>query len=402
MPVYSYSAKDLQGEYHRGEVETLDEYHASTLVRRKKLILISLKLKNDAGTKFFDKFFSRVSFSQIVILTRQLATMVQAGLVLAEALDILEEQEANKKLKKVLKDISVDVKGGLDFASAIEKHPDAFPPLYSKLIKAGQASGKLDTILLNLSTNLEKEREFKSKVKGALVYPAVVISMMFAVMTIMVVFVVPKMLDLYKESNIALPLPTRIMIGLMNIFQGYWWLIIILVIIALTIIRRFRSTPEGKIAIDTIMLKIPVIGKIISLVIMTSFTRTLALLISSGLSILESIKIVSDVVGNNVYKEGLEISYRGVERGLSLSSQLLGLSIFPRIVGQMVKTGEETGKIDEIMFKMADYFEAEADNSLKNATTLIEPLFLVILGLGVGFLAIAIILPIYQMSTNIK
>lgn len=402
MPIYLYTSKDLQGEYHKGEIETVDEYQAATILRRKKLIIISIKERNENQENLIDKYFNKVPFSAVVIMTRQLATMIEAGLVLSEALDILQEQQENKKFKIVLADISSDIKGGLDFASTLEKHPDVFPPIYSQLVKAGQASGKLDTIFLQLATNLEKEREFKGKIRGAMIYPIVVVIMMFGVMLIMIFFVMPKLLGLYKESSIELPLPTQIMIGFANFMLGYWWTIVIFIVVSVIALRQFASTQGGRLKIDGLMLKMPVIGKITSLVILTSFTRTFGLLVSSGLSILDSIKIVAAITGNRVFQDGLEMSYQGVERGLSFSSQLLRLKEFPRIVGQMIKTGEETGKLDTIMFKLADYFESESDNSLKNVTTLIEPIVLVILGIGVGFLVVSIILPIYQLTTNIK
>lgn len=402
MPIFSYSAKDMQGEYHHGEVESADEAQGAALLRRKKLIVISLKIKNENSQKFLDQFFSRVSFSEVVIMTRQLATMIEAGLVLSESLDILEEQQSNKRFKKVLGTISSDIKGGIDFASALEKHPDVFPDLYSKLVRAGQASGKLDTILLQLAENLEKQREFQSKVKGAMIYPIVVVTMMFAVMLIMVFFVMPKLMSLYKDSGIDLPLPTKIMMGVANFMISFWWLMAALGIVTVVTVKRFLATPKGKLLFDTTILKIPVLGKVVSVVVLTNFTRTFALLVSSGLSILETIKIVGDIVGNMAYKNSLEISYKGVEKGLTFSSQLLGLPIFPKIIGQMVKTGEETGKLDDVMFRMADYFEAEADNSLKNITTLIEPIILVVLGVGVALLVVSIILPIYQLTTNVK
>lgn len=402
MPIFSYVTKDIQGIYHNGEVETTDEFQAARLLRRKKLIVISLKVKNESMNNPLDKFLSRVSFADVVIITRQLATMIEAGLVLSEALDILEEQQSNKFLKKVLSKISSDVKGGLDFASALEKHPGVFPSLYSKLVRAGQASGKLDTILLELANNLEKEREFRSKVRGAMIYPVVIIFMMIAVMSVMVFFVMPKLMSLYSDSGVELPLLTRIMIGFASFATSYWWAVIAGVVGVVLLVQHYISTSEGKLLFDQLVLKIPVIGKIISLVILTDFTRTFSLLVSSGLPILDSIKIVGDISGNRVYKDSLDTAYRGVERGLTLSSQLLGLPIFPKILGQMVKTGEETGKLDEVIGRLASYFESEADNSLKNITTLIEPLVLVILGVGVGFLVVSIIMPIYQLTTTIK
>ncbi|RJP46332.1 MAG: type II secretion system F family protein [Armatimonadetes bacterium] len=402
MPVFKYVAKDIQGEYHRGEVETADDHQTANLLRRKKLIPISIKIKNDSGSSTFESIFSRVSFSDLVITTRQLATMIEAGLVLSESLDILEEQQTNKRLKKVLEKVSADIKGGIDFASALDKHPDVFPPLYCKLVRAGQASGKLDTVLLQLAENLEKEREFKSKVKGAMIYPIVVVTMMVGVMLVMVFFVMPKLMGLYKDSDMDLPLPTKIMMALAGFLLNFWWLIIIMTIIAFIFYRRYSETPNGRIVIDKIILKTPVVGRIVKMVILTNFTRTLGLLISSGISILDAIKIVADISGNEVYKQSLSLAYRGVERGLLFSSQILGLPVFPKIVGQMIRTGEETGKLDDVMFRIADYFESETDNSLKNATTLIEPIVLVLLGIGVALLVVSVIMPIYQLSTNIK
>ncbi len=401
MPVYNYVAKDQQGEYHRGEIETSGESQAANILMRKRLIIISLKIRAEKKGSYFDKFFHRVSFSDVVVFTRQLATMIQAGLVLSEALDILEDQEENESLREVLDKISQDIKGGIDLASSLEKYPQVFPSLYAKLVRAGQASGKLDTILLNLSNSLEKQRDFQGKVKGAMIYPAVVITMMMGVMLIMVFFVMPKLLSLYQGSNIELPLPTKIMLGFVNIMLNYWWAILMIIIILVLGFRRYISTPQGKYTIDNLMLRIPIIGKIQKLVVMTNFTRTFALLVSSGLPILESIKITSDISGNLVYKKVFDVAYRGVERGLPFSSQLIGVPLFPRIVGQMIRTGEETGKLDEVMFKLADYFDSETENILKNVTTLIEPIILVVLGVGVAFLVLSIILPIYQLTTSI-
>lgn len=402
MPIFNYTAKDIQGNYHKGEIETVDERQAAAILRRRRLIVISVKSKSSGGIPIWDKFINRVSFSDVVITTRQLATMVSAGLVLSEALDILTEQQTNKRFKAVLEAIGADVKGGLDFASALDKYPDVFPHLYSQLVRAGQASGKLDVILNELADNLEKEREFRSKVRGAMIYPIVVVTMMIGVMLIMVFFVMPRLMGLYQQSNIELPIMTRIMLGIAGFMIGYWWAILAVVILLVVMSRRYASTPEGRLTIDRVILKIPIIGRITKVVVMTNFTRTLGLLVTSGISILESIHIVGEIVGNKYYKLHLDEAYKGVERGLTLSSQLIGMPIFPRIVGQMIKTGEETGKLDDVMFKLSEYFESEADNSLKNITTLIEPIVLVLLGLGVAFLVISIILPIYQLTTAIK
>ncbi|MCL4367061.1 type II secretion system F family protein [Patescibacteria group bacterium] len=402
MPIFNYIAKDLTGSYHKGEIETTDDRQAATLLRRKKLIVISLKVKNTNKDNFVEKFFSKVAYSDVVVFTRQLATMVEAGLVLSEALDILQEQQSDKNFQKIIGEISNDVKGGMDFATSLEKYPEVFPKLYSKLVRAGQASGKLDTVLLQLADNLEKDREFRSKIRGAMIYPIVVLLMMAGVMLIMIFFVMPKLMNLYTDSGLDLPLPTKILLAFTNFMLTYWWIILLILVVGILTFRRYIKSPSGKYQYDTVVLKLPVVGRIVTLVTLTNFTRTFGLLASSGIPILESIKIVGEIVGNSVFQSGLETAYKGVERGLTLSSQILAMPVFPRIVGQMIKTGEETGKIDEIMIRLANYFETESDNQLKNVTTLIEPIILVILGVGVAFLVISIILPIYQLTTNIQ
>ena len=402
MPIFTYLTKDITGIAHKGEIEARDEFQAARILRGKKLIIISLTTRNEFQEKYLDQLFNKVSFAEVVVTTRQLATMVSSGLILSEALDILADQEPNPRFKKILSSISADIKGGMDFATALEKFPDVFPNIYAKLVRAGQISGKLDTILLELATNLEKERIFKSRIGGAMIYPIVVVCMMIGVALVMVFFVVPKLTGLYSESSIELPLPTKIMLSVTGVLLSYWWLFLIIIIGITVASKRYISTPEGRFVFDKLMLKMPVVNKIINLVILTNFTRTFALLVGSGVSILESIKIVADVTGNLVYKAVLDSAYKGVERGLTLSAQLLNTNVFPKLVGQMIKTGEETGKLDEVLFKLADYFESEADESLKNITTIIEPVILLILGLGVAFLVVSIILPIYQLTTNIK
>lgn len=401
MSVFSYTAKDLQGEYHKGEIETVDEHQAANLLRKKKLIVIRLKSVDKNSANPLDRFLKRVSFSDVVVMTRQLSTMISSGLVLSEAIDILIDQQENGYFKTVLTGVSADIKGGIDFATSMEKYPNVFPPIYTRLVRAGQVSGKLDSILLQLADSLEKDREFQGKVRGAMIYPAVVSCMMLAVMLIMVFFVMPKLLGLYKDSGLKLPFITQVMITVANLLINFWWALLLVIIIGVLSFRRFISSPEGRSLFDKVILKLPIIGKIANLVALTNFTRTFSLLVGSGISILDAIRIVSNVVGNSAYRESLESSYKGVERGLSFSSQLIGSPVFPKVVGQMIKTGEETGKLDTVMAKLSSYFESETDNTLKNVTALIEPLILIVLGLGVGLLVVSVILPIYQLTTNV-
>ncbi len=400
MAVFNYLAKDLSGNEHTGSIETSDLRNVARILGKKGYITISIKEKKETQIKIFDKFFNKVSFSELVMMTRQLATMVQAGLVLSEALDILSEQASNPKLKETLEKVSRDIKSGLDLASALKKHPDVFPQLYSNLIKAGESSGKLDQVLLQMADSLEKDREFRARVKGAMIYPVVIMVMMAGVMAVMLLFVIPRLTSLYTESNIELPLPTKILIGVSDFAVNFWWLVLIILVLVVIVFNRWVATKQGKYEFDRLLLKMPVIGKLIQLTSLTNFTRTFALLISAGIPIIDSIVIVTDVVGNEVYKRALQTAALGVERGLLLSSQLEQLGVFPKIVSQMFRVGEETGKIDSISLKLSEYFEQESDHMVKNLTVIIEPVILVILGIAVAFLVLSIILPIYKLTTS--
>jgi len=239
-------------------------------------------------------------------------------------------------------------------------------------------------VLTQMAEGLEKDREFQARVKGAMIYPIVVLSMMVVVFIIMMIFVIPRLTSLYSQSTIDLPLPTKILIGTSNIFTRYWWLVLVILVSTIIFVNRWS---------------IPIVGKIITNVTLTNFNRTFGLLTSAGIPLLESIGIVSDLTENPVFKKALKESYAGVEKGLPFSTLLSG-NVFPRIVGQMVKVGEETGKVDEIFFKLSDYFESESDHLVKNLTVAIEPIVLIALGIGVGFLVISIILPIYKLTTS--
>lgn len=399
MPIFIYKARDFQGVDHRGTIDTIDSSRAARILSKKGLVVTSISEKK-VSSPLFEKFFNRVSFDELVIATRQLATMIDSGLVLSEAVDILVDQQSNPNFKKILEAVSRDLKSGLDLASALRKYPNVFPPLFSNLVKAGEQAGNLDVILTEMANNLERDREFRSRVRGALIYPVMILSMMIVVVGIMMFFVIPKLTTLYTQSDIELPLPTKILIGSSSFFISYWWLVLAFVVIAALVFRKWVATPEGKYNFDVFLLKVPLIGRVIRGAALTNFTRTFGLLTTAGVPILDSITIVSEVIGNSVYRKALLETRLGVERGLTLSAQLQLVGVFPNIISQMFRVGEETGKMDKVSFKLADYFESEADHLVKNLTVIIEPLILVLLGVGVAFLVLSIILPIYKLTTS--
>ncbi len=399
MPLFVYTARDLSGIDHKGTIETADSSGVARILSKRGLIVTSIKEKRDANLKLFEKYLNRVAFEDVVVATRQLATMIESGLVLSEAVDILVDQQTNKKFKTALEEISRDIKNGLDLTSAIKKHPDIFPPLYGNLIKSAEQAGNLDVVLVQMADNMDKEREFRSKVRGAMIYP-IILFMMTAVMAIMVFFVIPRLTSLYSQSSIDLPLPTKILIGISGFFLSYWWIMLIVMILIGIGLNRMLANPEGRYIFDSFLLKVPVVGRIIRGTVLTNFTRTFGQLSSAGVPILEALQTIKDITTNKVFKKALEDTYSGVERGLTFSAQLDVVGVFPKIISQMFKVGEETGKIDKVAFKLADYFESEVDNMLKNLTVLIEPIVLVLLGVGVGFIVLSVILPIYKLTTS--
>lgn len=402
MPIFNYTARDLQGVDHKGTIETGDLHQVAKMLGKKGLVVIDIKQKQDNRGKFFDKLLHQVSFTDLVVMTRQLATMIESGLVLSEALDILVDQQTNKRFKAVLGEISRDIKSGLDLASALSKHPEVFPSVYASLVKAGEQAGKLDVVLSQMADSLERDREFRARVKGAMIYPVIVIVMMIIVMMIMMFFVIPRLTSLYQQSNIELPLPTKILIGTSAFFVNWWWMLLILTTVAIISFRRWLESPANKFTFDEFLLRLPVVGKIIQDTSLTNFTRTFALLTTAGVPLLDSLNIVGEVTGNMVYRQALQVAFRGVERGLTFSSQLEVIGVFPKIVPEMIRVGEETGKVDKVTFKLSEYFETEADHMLKNLTVLIEPVILVVLGVGVAMLILSIILPIYKLTTSIS
>lgn len=346
--------------------------------------------------------FNKVNFTDIVDFTRQLAIMLNAGLTLVDSFDILKKQTAKIALLKVIEDLDKEVRGGNSLSSALKKYPEHFSNLYISLVKSGEASGKLSEILLKLSDNLEKQREFQSKMTGALIYPLIVIVGMGIVMFIMITFVVPKLLGLYKDFNVELPFTTKVLITVSGFSAQYWPIIILIVFSISFILRQYLQTKQGKLTKDKLMLQVPILSRVVQIGALVDSTRTLAILISSGVSILDGLSIVIETTGNAIYKSSFESIYKQVEKGTSLGTAMMQERIFPAILVQMTIVGEQTGHLDETLMRISKYFESESELAIKAMTTLIEPAILVFLGVGVGFLVMAVITPIYNLTSSFK
>lgn len=403
MALYSYSAQDAQGQKVKGKIEADTPEQAASIVRQNNLFPISIEEKKSSVNPFaFLSKFKSVSENDITNFTRQLSAMINAGLPLVESLNILRTQVRNQVFAAQIGTIMRDVEGGSSFANSLSKHPDVFPQVYVSLIKAGEAGGVLDKILSRLADTMEKQREFHSKTRGALVYPAILLIVMAIVITIMMVFVVPRLTSLYNDVGAQLPLPTRILIGVSNFMVHFWWLLLLLVVGAVFFWQRVKKSDAVLAFTDRISLRTPVFGELKKEVIMTEFTRTLSLLVAAGVPILESLRVVRGVVDNGLYQKTIDQMSARVEKGSPLNQTIAASSIYPPIVAQMVKVGEETGKLDDVLAKLSNYFESEAEQTVKNLTTALEPLILLILGVSVGFLVLSIILPIYNLTNSFK
>ena len=350
----------------------------------------------------FITFFKKINFTDIVDLTRQLAIMLDAGLTLIDALDILKKQETKPDLVNLLDNLNKEIMSGKNFSSALSLYPQYFSNLYISLVKSGEASGKLSNILLTLSDNLEKQRTFRGKMRGALIYPAFIIAGMITVAFIMLTFVVPKLLELYQDFGAQLPLSTRILLFISNFFTKFWFILIIIFVVGITLLLKYLKTTNGKIYFDSFLLRLPVVGNVIKMAALVDATRTLSILVSSGVSLLEGLNIVVNTSSNIVYKRAFEKITKQVEKGISLGTAMKQIEIFPPILVQMTLVGEQTGHLDETLFRVSRYFENDSELAIKAMTTLIEPTILVILGVGVGFLVFAVITPIYTLTTTIK
>ena len=399
MRKYNYKAKNKEGKTVKGTVEAADEKQAALVLRGKGLVLFSLQLtRKDVFKMVSAKLIHRIGLGEVTTFTRQLSTMITAGLTVADALRILKEQ-SSQSLAAVIDDILREVEGGSTFAAALEKHHEVFNEVYVALVRAGEAAGVLDEILNRLAENLEKQKEFKSKVKGAMIYPMVIVVGMGIVGTIMMIFVIPKLLSLYQEFGTELPLPTKILISISGLATQFWWIVLITIGVAVFSLRSFQKTPLGRRKIDQLKLWLPIFGNLQKMTILTEVTRTLGLLVSTGISIIDGLNIVARAANNSIYLEELQFAAKQVEKGLPLGGTLAEFEEFPPVVPHMVSVGEETGKLDEVLTKLSTYFESESEEMVKGLTTAIEPLIMVVLGLGVGFLIISVILPIYNLTT---
>jgi len=400
MQKFKYTARDENSKSRKGIVEARNSKQAAATLREKDLWIISLApQKKSFFSEFTATFLSRVTTKDKVNFTRQLATMINAGLPITKALALLEAQ-SNPAMGKVVGEILREVESGGNLVTALEKRPDVFDRLYLALVRSGEAAGVLDKVLLRLADNLEKEKEFQSKIKGAMIYPIIVVVGMIGVVAIMVIFVIPQMRSIYDQFEADLPMATKVMLKISEIASRHWSLGLVGLLAGLAGLRIAARKPKIKDLVDRLLLKLPIVGKLRKTVILTEFSRTLGLLVGAGILIVEALEILQQSLGSSVFAQAVKTASEDVKKGLSLAVALEQTAVFPPLLPQMIAVGEETGKIDSVLKKIASYFEQEANSAIKNLITALEPLIMVVLGIGVAFLIMAVIMPIYDLTNQ--
>ncbi len=399
MKKYVFRARDWQGKVNKGLVEARNLREAISLVKKRRLVLVDIKPYQLSFWQKLRLHFSRVSGGQVASFTRRLATMIEAGLPLTEALSLLEKQESGK-LQLVIGDLLRDIEGGSSFTAALKKHREVFGDIYIASVSAGEEAGVLEKVLTQLADTLEKRQEFLAKVKGAMIYPAIILVGMGGVIFIVVTFVIPKMANLYNEFNTQLPWETRVLMDIASLSGVLVWLLPFLAVAGVVAGKVLMRQPEMRYRYDEIKLRIPILGPLLQATLLTNLTRTLGMMVNTGVPLVDGVATISRAAGNMVYQKALERVDQRIEKGFPLSESLREQMIFPDILVEMVATGEQTGKLDTILFRLAHFFEIEADQRVKTLTSAIEPLIMIVLGIGVGFLVFAVIMPIYNLTSQ--
>lgn len=394
MPTFAYSARSLNGEILNGEIELPTREEVVGYLVRQRLRPISVNTK---AREFEINIGTGIKTREVVIFTRQFATMINSGLPLVQSLTILAEQTENKRFSKIIGQILQDIQAGQTLADSLRQHPKVFTELYVNMVAAGEAGGILDVILNRLAVFLEKNDALARKIKGAMVYPAVMLVVVIACTTILLWKVVPVFAAMFTGAGLDLPAPTRVVLALSNFLQHYMWLLVLAIIAAVFGIRQYYKTENGKLQLDRLLLRFPVIGNLLRKSAVSRFTRTLGTLVSSGVSILDGLQITARTAGNRVVHDAVMKSRASISAGATISDPLKESGVFPPMVVQMINVGEQTGGLDEMLTKIADFYDDEVDAAVSALTSILEPIMIVVMGVVIGGIVVAMYLPMFDM-----
>ena len=400
MPIFKWEGKALKGQSKKGEFEAPDEAGVRIYLRQQNIILTKVVAKGKE-IKFALPFKKKVKQRSLAIFTRQLATMIDAGLPLVQSLEILSSQQEHNLFKNIIREIREDVEGGSTFAAALKRHPGTFDDLYTNLVVAGEEGGILDTILIRLASYIEKAEALRKKVKSALVYPSTIVGVAVIVVMILMIFVIPVFETMFSSAGQTLPLPTLIVLTMSKLIKKYVVIIIPLCILMFFLLRKYRQTENGRALIDSLLLKLPVFGPLFQKIAVARFSRTLGTLVSSGVPILDGLTIVSKTSGNKTIETAILSARTSIREGETIAEPLGRSGMFPPMVIQMISVGESTGALDSMLSKIADFYEEEVDVAVGNLTSLLEPLLMVFLGVVIGGVVISMYLPIFQMASAV-
>lgn len=399
MATFKYRALNQEKKIVSGLIESATDAMAVDTLEDKGLTILSFKEQASAGfTNFNFNLFGGIKAKDIAILSRQFSVLVSASVALVQSLRILSDQTENLSLRAVVSQVADEVDGGARLSDCLAKHPKIFSDFYVSVVRSGETSGKLDEVLNYLADELEKDYDMMSKIRGAMMYPAFIMCGLAGVGMVMMIYVVPKLTAILTESNVELPLTTKILIGSSDFLTSYWWLLLIIIGAAVAGARMFARTAAGKLFIDTLMLRLPIFGRLFQRIYLVRFTRSLQTLIVGGVSISKGLRITADVVTNQVYKDIIEKTLKEVEDGNSISSVFSVSEEIPKMVSQMMSIGEKTGRLDVILSRITDFYTREINNILANLMSLMEPIIMVIMGIAVGIMVAAVMMPMYNMA----
>ena len=406
MPVFVWEGKTAQGKILKGEMEAFNQQAVLARLRSQRIQPMPTRVR-EKGTGLDREITipglgSKVKDRDVMIFTRQFATMIDAGLPIVQCLDILSQQTENKVLRNTIKTIKQSVEGGSTLAEALKKHPKIFDDLYVNMVEAGEMGGALHTILNRIAVFIEKANKLKGKVKGAMIYPCSIMAVAVIVVSVLMIFVIPVFAELYGSMGQALPAPTQIAINISNVFVAYWYLIFGGMIGVVVAIKLYHKTPAGHMHIDRMLLRMPIIGDLLRKVAVARFSQNMSILLSSGVPILDGLAITARTAGNKVIEKAIMESRVSISQGRNIADPLKESKVFPPMVCQMVAVGETTGGLDVMLKKVAELYEDEVDDSVANLTALMEPMIMVVLGVILGGLVIAMYLPIFQLGSVMK
>ena len=400
MPVYKYKAIDESGKAIQGVIDADSPKGATEKLKRQGVFLSSLHEAKEGRSRSFNPF-KGIKISELAVTTRQFSTLISAGLPLEASLSALSEQTEDARLGQVLAEVRERVSEGSSLANALSEHKDVFSDLYINIVRAGEASGSLDIVLLRLADFLETQAALTSRVRGALIYPMFMFFIGGGVLFFTMTYVIPRIAKIFEESQSSLPLMTLILIKISDFLNNYILFILLFVIILVFAAIRFNRTEKGKMFFDRLMLKVPVFGKLTSMVIISRFTRTLATLLSSGIPLLDALEIGEAVMGNKVYGKTLQEVRDNVREGTSLAQPLKESGVFPPLVTRMIAVGEQTGEMEAMLSKVADIYDQQVDTMVSTLTSLLEPVMIVIIGAVMAFIVFAVLLPIFNLTSTL-